>query len=150
MLQGINNALNKDALSEKQLDSIFDKWWPDLEEALSNIPKFPSKLLTRSVDDMVEEVLELIRGLVRANRLAADPRAVQLLKDIEIEHEENRRQTEAELQLELERLRKDLEKRSSELLRERGKLYISIKDGVLRIRDKDNKVLKTVRPKSRR
>jgi hypothetical protein len=83
LVQTINNALGSDALSEKQLDSTFDKWWTELEEMLNEIPPAQTPAVRRSPDDMLEEVLELLRGLTRAERLASDPRVIELLKEIE-------------------------------------------------------------------
>jgi TIR domain len=67
MLQTINTALGESHLSEKQFDSTYEKWWPDLEKALKKIPVVHSpSAARRSTDDMLEEALGLLRGLARA------------------------------------------------------------------------------------
>ncbi|MFN8475090.1 MAG: TIR domain-containing protein [Anaerolineae bacterium] len=38
LIRTINNSLGSEKLGERQLDASFDKWWPDLEAALSEIP----------------------------------------------------------------------------------------------------------------
>lgn len=64
LMQTINNALGKDALSEKQFDATFEKWWPDLEVALGKIPSAPSgQRETRPLQDMLEEILDSVRAL---------------------------------------------------------------------------------------
>jgi hypothetical protein len=66
MLQTINTAAGDQGLSEKQLDSVFDKWWPDLDQALRKIPAVGLPPARRSTEDMLEEALGLLRGLARA------------------------------------------------------------------------------------
>lgn len=66
LLHTINSLLGDSALSEKQLDTAFDRWWPDLEEKLQELQSMrvepPPK---RTQQAMLEELLESVRGLVR-------------------------------------------------------------------------------------
>lgn len=62
----INKALKEDALSEEKLRRTFERWWPDLKTTLDNLPEEEeSPKDTRSVENMLEEVLGLVRGLSR-------------------------------------------------------------------------------------
>jgi len=68
LLQTINNQVLDDdeALSEEHLNRAFEKWWPELEEALASVPAVQEKPeLQRTVPDMVEEILALVRALDR-------------------------------------------------------------------------------------
>jgi hypothetical protein len=38
MIRDINKQLDASPLDESTLDSTFEKWWPELEEKLSNLP----------------------------------------------------------------------------------------------------------------
>ena len=68
LLQTINNQVLDDdeALSEERLNRAFEKWWPELEGVLTSVPAVEEKPeLQRSVPDMVEEILALVRALDR-------------------------------------------------------------------------------------
>lgn len=41
MIRSVNSALATDALDSRDLDSSFEKWWPELEEAIRAIPPSP-------------------------------------------------------------------------------------------------------------
>jgi hypothetical protein len=66
LLFAINEASNKQ-LSDSQLDKLFEKFWPDLHSKLEEIAKIKvvESAPKRTGDSMLEEILELIRGLVR-------------------------------------------------------------------------------------
>jgi hypothetical protein len=53
--------------SEKQLETSFDKWWPDLEARFRQASSMPNKdkRPKRSADDMLEEVLQISRDLTQ-------------------------------------------------------------------------------------
>lgn len=53
LLQGINNAMESGSLTEEQLARTFDRWWPDLEKALSNLPNDEGEV----VKDVPEELV---------------------------------------------------------------------------------------------
>jgi hypothetical protein len=64
LLQTINKALDAPSVPENRLKALFDKMWPDLEDELSALPKSAGTAPPRrSTDEMVEEVLELSRGM---------------------------------------------------------------------------------------
>jgi len=65
LLKTINVAMGS-ALSEEDLKRYFDRWWPELKEDLDNLPEAPpTSLPKRRTEDMMEEVLNLVRGISR-------------------------------------------------------------------------------------
>ena len=79
LLKGINSQM-KSPMPPAQLDRAFDKWWPDLEQELKKIgPATGRAPAKRSLDEMVEETLELVRRFVRVERWA--PSSVTHLQD---------------------------------------------------------------------
>ena len=71
LLATINGTLAKQGLSAAQLSKAFDLWWPDLENRLGTIlAVYPAPKPRRGVPEMVEETLELVRGLARGQREA--------------------------------------------------------------------------------
>jgi hypothetical protein len=66
LLATINRAAKDASLSEKDVDAVFEKWWPDLAQEVSAIAaKQPSSgAQIRSEKDLVEENLLLTRALV--------------------------------------------------------------------------------------
>jgi len=68
MVRMINNELGKSKLSSSVLDSVFEKWWPDLkkevDKILSKAPK-TKKNGVRSERELLEEILELNRSFSR-------------------------------------------------------------------------------------
>jgi hypothetical protein len=66
LVHTINRSLDVLALPEKQLDTIFDVWWPYLEKHLASIPAPQDKPRPRRLErDILEEVLETVRELTR-------------------------------------------------------------------------------------
>jgi hypothetical protein len=72
LIETINTNLSEtEKLSEKLLANAFEKWWPDLENSISNIletvkePQAPSK--SRPNSDILEEVLYLTREMSKTN-----------------------------------------------------------------------------------
>lgn len=63
LINVINNCLGENELAEKTLRNVFDKWWPDLEEALSKINEEISQpdQPIRTDREILEEMLQLIR-----------------------------------------------------------------------------------------
>ena len=62
----LNKALGKDSLPDPQLEKSFEKWWPDLEERLRNLPEEKAAApIKRSVEDMIAELLEMTRNVER-------------------------------------------------------------------------------------
>jgi hypothetical protein len=64
LLYAINNLSNDRKLSEAIFDSVFEKWWPDLESSIKNVyvtddRRIKNKMRTDS--DVIEEILNLVR-----------------------------------------------------------------------------------------
>lgn len=77
LIKTINRA-QKEALPEERLKSIFEKWWPDLNQALKKIPKSPSQPAPPTSDrQMLDEILNTVRSISRHQSLEsvlqADP-----------------------------------------------------------------------------
>lgn len=64
LISTINNQLGEAALGPKTLDTVFDKWWPDLDEKvkslLSDAPKSTGEKM-RNDRELLEEILTLTR-----------------------------------------------------------------------------------------
>ncbi|MFX0196031.1 MAG: TIR domain-containing protein [Candidatus Hodarchaeota archaeon] len=72
LLHTINRALDSKALSEQRLNTIFERWWPDLEGKLSNLPEgddsvtsqmaqyFPYEIILKFPDDFPEAARKFI------------------------------------------------------------------------------------------
>jgi hypothetical protein len=74
LLSTMNLALKEEALPEARLNRTFRRAWPDLEKILDALPEQPDiGKPERTTQDMVVEVLELVRGL---SRQAASDEAV--------------------------------------------------------------------------
>lgn len=58
----INEALETHSLSEKARDKAFDRWWGELDDKLSAIPTKKVQKSERQTEDMLEEMLELLRA----------------------------------------------------------------------------------------
>jgi len=71
LLQTINKTINNqvldaDALSEEHLNRAFEKWWPELEEALASVPSVEGEPKTRRSDsEMLEEIVLSVRAIER-------------------------------------------------------------------------------------
>jgi hypothetical protein len=62
LLETINKRLGEQSLKDQQLSSDFNKWWPELETLLKEIPKAQARVRTqRSPNEMLEEILQLSR-----------------------------------------------------------------------------------------
>jgi len=67
LVHTLNSALNENALPNNRLNDEFKHWWRDLERKLSRIHNVPQAIIIdRSQDDMLKEVLELVRGIARS------------------------------------------------------------------------------------
>lgn len=64
LLETINSALGEKKLEEGIVNDAFEKYWPDLEKVLGNLPPVKGEETPkRKVEDMVEEILDTVRGL---------------------------------------------------------------------------------------
>jgi len=81
LVQTINSCAEK-KLSDKQVEDLYDNWWPKLEERLGKVPppkNTPPK--RRPTDEMIEEILELVRKI--ANKSEVDDSTWQDLLNVE-------------------------------------------------------------------
>lgn len=93
LISVINNRLGEHKLPQKTLDTVFDKWWPDLEakinEILSEVEGSDEPI--RSDRDLLEEILLLSRmNTSRSSRPNITHRAIQdiLRNYIELHNEQ--------------------------------------------------------------
>lgn len=67
LLSSLNKAIEPNPLPETKLRQTFEKWWPELEGQLAAIgQRVPRKEPRRSTEDMLEEVLSLVRDQSRS------------------------------------------------------------------------------------
>lgn len=92
----INNKMDENKLVPKVLDSVFEKWWPELETKVTAILAElddDSQEPIRSDRDLLEEILELSRVTMRSARRdisSIHPEAItQLLREYITLHDEN-------------------------------------------------------------
>jgi hypothetical protein len=64
IVKTINSVLNKTfLLSDEILKKTFDKWWPDLEKVIKELPVLATNKTKRTQDEMLEEILNSVRAL---------------------------------------------------------------------------------------
>lgn len=88
LINVINNKLGENRLSTKTLDTVFDKWWPDLHAKVEAISKSVTepKEPVRSERELIEEILTLTRANTRIGaRPSIAAKAVQELLDVVID-----------------------------------------------------------------
>jgi hypothetical protein len=62
LVRTINEAVSEEPVPEKDLDVVFGAMWPNFEEMLKTLPASEGTApVKRSVDDMVSEILEIVR-----------------------------------------------------------------------------------------
>jgi len=89
------NASTKAPLSEDGLNEAFDVWWPKLEAKLSETPKVEDgQVAKRSQSEMVEEILELVRGYGNLDEWVTEE-IKQLRQDLEVKTKELYREIDA-------------------------------------------------------
>jgi len=70
LVRSINDAVKASEglyLAPQKLELAFDRWWPDLEQALQAIPVTPATNQNRRNEkEMLEEVLYIVRSLSRS------------------------------------------------------------------------------------
>lgn len=84
LINVINNRLNENKLPPKTLDSVFDKWWPELESQIKEIlsEDLQKDEPVRSERDLLVEILEISRATARrTSRSSAtlSPKAIEEL-----------------------------------------------------------------------
>ncbi|MBU4233973.1 MAG: TIR domain-containing protein [Desulfobacterales bacterium] len=82
LLKTLNSVLGEAALDGSVLDSVFEKWWPELESKISGVLKdedHQQRVVMRSERDLLEEILNLTRAIRYVRKLSIyDP--IDLLK----------------------------------------------------------------------
>ncbi len=77
MLTMVNKELGENALETKVLDSVFEKWWPDLEQRveslLSEAPESAPRAV-RSDRELLEEILSITRSMSPDSSTILGPR----------------------------------------------------------------------------
>jgi hypothetical protein len=67
LLISLNKTIEPKPLPETKLGQTFEKWWPELEGQLAAIGQSaPKKGLRRSAEDMLEEILSIVRDQRRS------------------------------------------------------------------------------------
>ena len=62
LVRTINVAVSENPVPEQDLDELFGAMWPKLEERLATLPPLEESIpAMRTVDDMVAEILEIVR-----------------------------------------------------------------------------------------
>jgi hypothetical protein len=73
MIRDINKNLDASPLDASTLDTVFDKWWPDLEKELSNLPLPTSPVPPkREPVEMIAEILDLTRAAAQSRKAVED------------------------------------------------------------------------------
>jgi len=79
LLQSMNEA-GQLGMPVDRLEKVFEKWWPDLEAALSAIgPIVHGPLVTRSERELLEEILAVVRTNFRQSTWASEPKPLRRL-----------------------------------------------------------------------
>ena len=82
LVETINNAAGDDKLQSQVLENVFDMWWPNLEEQVSEIltsHQVDDPKARRPERDILEEVLELSRMSARRSGHRFSEEAVEIL-----------------------------------------------------------------------
>lgn len=91
LIKTINAALGQNALDNHVLDSVFEKWWPELEkkvrDVLATSISLPN-LEARTDREILEEILELSRASLYGPNISPplenDPILLRSIEDLEI------------------------------------------------------------------
>ncbi len=69
LIQTINLSVSDEPLRQEDLDEIFEAMWPSLEATINSLPLLPSaKTIKRSSDDILAEILEIVRAFASRKR----------------------------------------------------------------------------------
>lgn len=83
LIQTINASVSDDPLGEEDFDEIFEAMWPSLHTTIKSLPLIePTKTVRRKAEDMIAEILEIVRA--EANRSRVE--VVQMQPTIEQPH----------------------------------------------------------------
>jgi len=101
VVRSINDAVKASEglyLSPQKLESAFEKWWPDLEQALQAIPVTRAKNQNRRDErEMLEEVLKIVRSLSRSREDVnhVNPLSLMALENTNLLKDDIRKLTES-------------------------------------------------------
>jgi hypothetical protein len=70
LVQSINRTLGEKAIVQERIERGFERWWPDLEGVLSSLPPPAEAATPRPAEDMLEELLLLVRNIDLRTRRA--------------------------------------------------------------------------------
>jgi len=78
LMHTINKSLNPPALKDGALDQVFEKWWPDLEQRLGDIPvsSAAASIPKRTDRQILDEILELLRNAPRTISYSVAPQEI--------------------------------------------------------------------------
>ena len=66
LVSSVNRVLKDQSRQEDNLKRAFNLWWPNLKSVLDTLPENNRRTEhIRSIDEMIEEILEIVRGLSR-------------------------------------------------------------------------------------
>jgi len=85
LIEQLNSALGHLALQPDVLNNVWEKWWPDLEQAVSDISivERPASEPVRDSRDILEEILGLVRQGNSKHRLVSGDLLPQLILAID-------------------------------------------------------------------
>ncbi|RJQ75528.1 MAG: hypothetical protein C4519_15760 [Desulfobacteraceae bacterium] len=82
LLISINKTLTEGGLSESQLIKVFGKFWPDYMEKLKDIAgKVKKEKAERTVEDILKEILDIVRTLERSKPVSGFGFGMDILAD---------------------------------------------------------------------
>jgi hypothetical protein len=69
LISTVNSSISEDPVSDTNLNTIFEKMWPELEKAIKNMPS-PDQVVEakRSPDEVMAEILELSRAAANSRK----------------------------------------------------------------------------------
>jgi hypothetical protein len=90
LIRTLNKAAKENALSENKLKRTFERWWPDLRDALNALPLDASSYAARrEPEEMIREILSTVRGIARRSSVDTllDPLILGALCRIRLEYD---------------------------------------------------------------
>lgn len=85
LVMTINQALGENALEPARVERSFERWWPDLESVLASLPQensLEAPVPQRTPEDMLEEILLLVREIGRQERSTVNIKFDENVPDI--------------------------------------------------------------------
>jgi hypothetical protein len=76
LVRGINSENGEKRLAKEALDKAFDKWWEDFDEKILEVKnnyKPSSPVKPRTTDDIVTEILEIVRAIQNTSQQGINP-----------------------------------------------------------------------------